>query len=60
MKDKCPKCLKEFDVWKEYNAHRLLGRCRLVLVPLRTTTRTKAEIVTAFEERYDAYFLGGK
>lgn len=48
----CVKCKKVFTIWSEYHAHITYNVCqRIKIVPERTTTRTKAQIVSDWEAR---------
>ncbi len=46
----CVKCEARFPQWSSYHAHITSNQCIKKIVPVRTSARTKAEIVTAFEQ----------
>lgn len=48
----CVKCKKSFTVWSQYHAHVERNVCqRIKMLPQRTTSRTKAQIVSDWEAR---------
>lgn len=51
----CVKCKKAFTIWSDYHAHLTHNVCqRIKIVPERTTTRTKAQIVSDWEAKQKA------
>jgi hypothetical protein len=51
LRDKCPICLAVFGNWNEY------GMFDAKIVPVRTTTRTKGEIVATWETKYKEFII---
>lgn len=45
----CVRCETRFKTWSEYHAHMTGPKCTLKIVPLKTSNRSKAEIVAAWE-----------
>lgn len=50
----CARCKKVFSIWSQYHTHTTYNVCQRAqtkIVPERTTTRTKAQIVSDWEAR---------
>ncbi len=45
----CARCERKFQRWDEYHAHVTDARCALRIRPIRTTNRTKMQIVLDWE-----------
>src|ERR1700676_1779336 len=45
--NRCARCEVSFDTWSLYNTHQ--NTCQKVIRPIRTTDRTKAQIVSDYE-----------
>lgn len=58
MPNKCFSCGITFNKWEDYAEHRIIGHKHTTEVkPIRTTKRTKAEIVKDFERMYSEWFI---
>jgi hypothetical protein len=59
MHNRCNICLAVFNGWPEYNTHyRAVHASVAKVVPTRTTTRTKGQIVADFERRIGVAIIG--
>lgn len=49
MDNRCARCEDRFGKWSEYHAHVTANICHKKILPIRTSTRTKQEIVRDME-----------
>jgi uncharacterized C2H2 Zn-finger protein len=47
----CARCERRFERWDEYHRHVTIVTCALKIKPIRTTSRSKTEIVADWEAR---------
>lgn len=45
----CAICEEKFTVWSEYASHKLNAKCFKKILPIRTTSRSKTQIVSDVE-----------
>lgn len=55
--NRCARCEKTFDCWSRYHDHAARGLCVLKIIPIRTTARTKTEIVRNFETKIKDFLV---
>ncbi len=53
MHNVCAICEERFTEWSAYAAHKMASRCFKKILPVRTTSRTKTQIITDWESRQE-------
>jgi hypothetical protein len=48
----CARCEKKFDEWSNYHAHITANTCYKKILPVRTSNRTKVQIVSDIEKTW--------
>jgi hypothetical protein len=54
----CVTCETRFTEWSVYHSHVTMNKCKKKILPIKTTNRTKAQIVRDVESTWGSALIG--